>query len=69
MGFDAPEDDDDRLDLGGVTLLVDPATAPFLEGAEVVYVESEDLTQRGFKINTSQQGGGCGCGGHGHHHH
>ena len=62
MGFDAPEQDDNRIDLGGVTLLVDPNSAPFLEGAEMDY--SDDLMGQGFRINAA--GGGCGCGGHGH---
>jgi iron-sulfur cluster assembly accessory protein len=69
MGFDEPEEDDSRIDLDGVTLLVDPYTAPLLDGAEMVYLESDNLTQRGFKINTANKGGGCGCGGGGHHHH
>ena len=68
MGFDDPEQDDNRIDLGGVTLLVDPNSAPFLEGAEMDY--SDDLMGQGFRINAAS--GGCGCGGHGHdhgHHH
>jgi iron-sulfur cluster assembly protein len=64
MGFDEPQEDDNRIDLGGVTLLVDPASAPFLENAEMDY--ADDLMGRGFKINAA--GGGCGCGGHGHGH-
>jgi iron-sulfur cluster assembly protein len=67
MGFDEPQDDDNKIDLGGVTLLVDPDSAPFLENAEMDY--SDDLMGQGFRINAP--GGGCGCGGHGHggHHH
>jgi iron-sulfur cluster assembly accessory protein len=65
MGFDEPEEGDDRIDLGGMTLLVDPFSAPFLENAEMDY--SDDLMGQGFRINTAG-GGGCGCGGHGHHH-
>lgn len=63
MGFDNPEPDDNRIDLGGVMLLVDPNSAPFLEDAEVDY--SDDLMGRGFRINAAN-GGGCGCGGHHH---
>jgi iron-sulfur cluster assembly protein len=65
MGFDDAMPDDNRIDLGGVTLLVDPDTAPFLDAAEMDY--SDDLMGKGFKINAAN-GGGCGCGGHGHHH-
>ena len=66
MGFDDPEEGDLHLELGGVTLVVDPMTAPYLEGAEMDY--SDDLMGKGFLINTPQAGGGCGCGGHGHAH-
>lgn len=62
MGFDEPQNDDSTFDLGGVTLLIDPDSAPFLEGAEMDY--SDDLMGQGFKINSPT--GGCGCGGHGH---
>src|SRR4051812_5670163 len=65
MGFDDPEDGDDRIDLGGVTLLVDAMSAPYLENAEMDY--SDDLMGRGFTISTPNSGG-CGCGGGGHHH-
>lgn len=64
MGFDQPEADDNAIDVGGVTLLVDPASAPFLENAEMDY--SDDLMGKGFRI--SSPSGGCGCGGGGHHH-
>lgn len=66
MGFDEPEDGDHRIDIGGVTLLVDQDSAPFLDNAEMDY--SDDLMGQGFRINTPN-GGGCGCGGgHGHQH-
>ena len=72
MGFSEAEEDDNRFEINGVTLLVDPHSAPFLEDAELDY--SDDLMGQGFKINTASAGGGCGCGGghghggHGHHH-
>lgn len=67
MGFDDAQADDNRIDLNGITLLVDPDSAPFLENAEVDY--SDDLMGRGFLINApTTGGGGCGCGGHGHGH-
>lgn len=68
MGFDEPDSDDTRIDVGGITLLVDPVAAPLLEDAEVDF--SDDLMGRGFLINTANGGGGggCGCGGYGHAH-
>ncbi len=66
MGFDDPEEGDNEIQLGGVTLLVDPDSAPFLDNAEMDY--SDDLMGQGFRINAPNTGG-CGCGGgHGHRH-
>src|SRR5215467_15639867 len=42
------EDDDIAIECSGVTLLVDPESAPLMEGAEVDYVE--DLMKSGFTI-------------------
>jgi iron-sulfur cluster assembly protein len=66
MGFGDPEDGDNHIEINGVTLLVDPNSAPFLDNAELDY--SDDLMGQGFKINTVNAGGGCGCGGGGHGH-
>lgn len=63
MGFDEPQAEDNQIDLGGVTLLVDPDSAPFLDNAEVECVEDQMMGQTRFKINAAG-GGGCGCGGH-----
>ncbi|HLJ68633.1 MAG TPA: iron-sulfur cluster assembly accessory protein [Chloroflexota bacterium] len=65
MGFDQPAEGDNQIDVNGVTLLIDPGSAPFLENAEIDY--SDELMGRGFQIHTAN-GGGCGCGGGGHHH-
>jgi len=67
MWFDDASEADNVVDLGGVTLLVDPEAAPLLDNASVDY--SDDLMGKGFRISTPQAGGGCGCGGgHGHQH-
>ena len=44
MGFDDQEEGDNTIDLGGITLLVDPDSAPFLDNAEMDY--SDDLMGR-----------------------
>lgn len=67
MGFDTPDADDAHIDLGGVTVLVDPYSAPALEDARLEVVRGENLIGPRFKIETAN-GGGCGCGGGGHHH-
>ena len=53
-------DDDFTVDLDGVTLLVDPYSAPMLTGVTVDYVES--LTGSGFKFDNPNAAGGCACG-------
>lgn len=60
-----PTPEDSVTELGGIKIVVDPNSAPYLEGAEVDYVEG--LTGQGFTVKnpTLQQaaGGGGGCGG------
>jgi Fe-S cluster assembly iron-binding protein IscA len=70
MGLDAPEEGDNQIDLGGVTLLVDPMSAEALTDARLDVVQSENLLAPQFSITTASNGGGggCGCGGHGHQH-
>jgi iron-sulfur cluster assembly protein len=49
------------LESCGVRFVVDPDSAPYLEGAEIDF--RDELMGRGFMIrNPNQQGGGCGCG-------
>ncbi len=60
---EAPESDDTEFEYGGVRFLVDSDSAPFLDGAEVDYVE--DVIRSGFTIfnpNVQRAGGGCGGG-------
>jgi iron-sulfur cluster assembly protein len=59
-----PRPDDAVHDLGELRVVVDPASAPYLEGAEIDYVDS--LMGQGFQITNPtlvRQGGGGGCGG------
>ena len=52
--------DEQFIDANGVKLVVDPESAPYLEGAEIDYRDS--LMGRGFMIKNPNAGGGCGCG-------
>src|SRR5581483_11045481 len=54
------EDDDIAIEMNGVTLLVDPESAPLMEGAEVDYVE--DLMKSGFTIFNPNAVRSCACG-------
>ena len=69
MGIDAPTAEDNVLDLHGVRFIIDPDTAPNLDGASIDYTE-EDLMRKGFVIdapNAQAAGGSCGCGAGGGH--
>ena len=60
--------DDTVVHTEGVSILIDPDSAPLMEGAEIDYMDG--LMRSGFVINNPniQSGGcgdGCGCGGGG----
>ena len=58
------KEDDVVIDADDIKLLVDPESAPLVEGAQIDYVES--IMRSGFVIsNPNLQGGGCACGGGG----
>lgn len=53
-------DDDHVFEKDGVGILVDEISLPYLEGAEVDYVD--DLIGAHFKINNPNASSSCGCG-------
>lgn len=57
---DAPEADDEVLDLDGVRVFVDPFSAQYLNGVEIDYVSS--MMGQGFTFRNPNASGGCGCG-------
>ena len=61
---DTTRPDDTIAEVFGVKIVVDPASAQYIEGAEIDYVDS--LMGKGFTINNpnaAQSSGGGGCGG------
>src|SRR6266571_4560163 len=61
LGFDrGAAEGDHELELQGVPVVVDPFSAPYLQGAEIDYVDSID--QSGFAINNPNAVSSCGCG-------
>ena len=54
------EDGDIVLERAGVTVLVDPESAPLMRGAEIDYVD--DLMKSGFTIFNPNAVKGCACG-------
>ncbi len=61
LGFDAgPVDDDETLELHGVTIVIDPHSAPYLKGATIDFLSG--LEESGFKIDNPNAQASCGCG-------
>lgn len=53
-------DDDLVIARDGATVLVDPDSLPFLEGAKIDFVD--DLIGQAFKIDNPNATASCGCG-------
>jgi iron-sulfur cluster assembly accessory protein len=61
LGFDtAAAEGDLEFEQHGVTVVVDPFSAPYLQGAEVDYVDS--IEAAGFAVNNPNAVSSCGCG-------
>ncbi|MFN3988432.1 MAG: HesB/IscA family protein [Rhodocyclaceae bacterium] len=61
MKLEAEKADDDVLvEMDGVTIIVDPFSAPLLDGVTVDFVDS--LSGSGFKFENPNASGGCACG-------
>jgi iron-sulfur cluster assembly protein len=61
LGFDrGPQDGDHELDLHGVSVVVDPFSAPYLRGAQIDFLNG--LQESGFKIDNPNVASACGCG-------
>jgi iron-sulfur cluster assembly protein len=61
LGFDrGPQDGDNEVEMHGVTVVVDPFSAPYLTGSEIDYVDA--LMGAGFAINNPNVVASCGCG-------
>jgi len=60
MVFDEQREDDWIHEFFGVTVVVDPFSANYLQGTIVDYVDS--LTGGGFKISNPNAVHNCGCG-------
>lgn len=61
MAFDANPQTTDRLvKIDGVTLIVDPASLPYLLGANIDFVDN--MMGGGFRIDNPNAVSTCGCG-------
>lgn len=57
---EAQAEDDVAVAVGDVTLLIDPFSAPLLDGVTVDFVDS--LNGSGFKFENPNATASCGCG-------
>jgi iron-sulfur cluster assembly protein len=61
LGFDRGAVEGDlEFEQHGVTVVIDPFSAPYLQGARVDYVDS--IQQSGFAIDNPNAVASCGCG-------
>ena len=60
LGFDSGTQEGDlQVDAFGVSVVVDPFSAPYLQGTEIDFL---DGLQGGFAINNPNVSSACGCG-------
>src|SRR3954453_12624477 len=61
LGFDGPpQSGDEIVQQHGVTVIVDRFSLPYLEGANVDYVDG--LMGQGFTVSNPNAAASCGCG-------
>jgi iron-sulfur cluster assembly protein len=61
LGFDrGAQAGDHELDFFGVTVVIDPFSAPYLQGSTIDFLEG--LQESGFKIDNPNAVSACGCG-------
>jgi iron-sulfur cluster assembly protein len=61
LGFDSgAQEGDYELSMHGVDVVVDPFSAPYLQGATIDFLKG--LQESGFKIDNPNVSASCGCG-------
>jgi iron-sulfur cluster assembly protein len=61
LGFDTgAAEGDEQIEQHGVTVVIDPYSAPYLKGATVDFLTG--LAESGFKIDNPNAQASCGCG-------
>lgn len=61
LGFDrGAQEGDHELEMHGVRVVVDPYSAPYLQGASIDFLDG--LQESGFKIENPNVVSACGCG-------
>jgi iron-sulfur cluster assembly protein len=61
LGFDrGAQEGDHQLEAHGVRIVLDPFSAPYLQGAQIDFLDG--LQESGFKIENPNVVSACGCG-------
>lgn len=60
MSFDEPKADDQREESEGVSMVLDPTSAAYLNGSQVDF--DDGLQGKGFEIKNPNAQSTCGCG-------
>ena len=60
LAFDDPVEDDSTLEFGDVKVVIDPASATLIKGAQVDFVDG--VQGSGFKVTNPNAKSTCGCG-------
>lgn len=60
MTFDQPREDDEVYEQSGLSVIVDPTSLFYMDGASIDYVDN--LMGGGFHIENPQATSSCGCG-------
>ena len=61
LGFDrGAQDGDYEIDVHGVRIVVDPFSAPYLQGTTIDFLNT--IEESGFKIDNPNAVSSCGCG-------
>lgn len=60
FNFDEQREDDQVIEAGGIKVLLDPISLPYLQGSTVDWVE--DFRGSGFAVQNPNATGSCGCG-------
>ena len=61
LGFDyGAQEGDVEMTMHGVTVVIDPFSAPYLAGAQIDFING--LQESGFKIDNPNAVSSCGCG-------
>lgn len=60
MSFDEAKDDDVRCESEGVAMVLDPASAAYLNGTQVDF--DDGLQGKGFELKNPNAQSTCGCG-------